>query len=511
MRSLHDSPPRLAGPYLLFGEIAAGELGTVHLGRLNANAGAHTVAIKRLHPHLARDAELVAMFLHEIRIAARIRHPNVVATLEPVNVDREIFVAMEYVHGESLGKLFRASVSKRTPLDPRIITSVMSGVLHGLHAAHEARDERGQPLDVVHRDVSPHNILVGVDGRSRVLDFGLAQAIRRLHSTGSSTVTNKLPYTAPEQLSGGTVTRQADVYAASVVIWEALTGYRLFRGEHHAAIIAAVLQQPVSPPSRLAPDVPPELDRIVMRGLQRSPALRYGTALEMARELEQYTLSAPNTEVGAWVQLLASEELARRAALITEIESASQTVPQRVPLTSPTDRTGDAKGGGSSPPLALHSELRPRLASPSLRRTLIGLAGAVFTALVFAIVLLLVQSGRASNSTPALHKAFHAPAVEVTAPSSEVTTPSGQDDTAAEEPAPALGIDEHATEELPTPEPETPTPAAQEGVARELGTTNASRPARARTTVGRKPKADDCRIPYRIDEKGHKRYKPACL
>jgi serine/threonine-protein kinase len=502
----------LVGPYLLFGEIAAGELGTVHLGRLNADAGAHTVAIKRLHPHLARDAELVAMFLHEIRSAARIRHPNVVATLEPVNVDREIFVATEYVHGESLSKLFRASVRKRTPLDPRIITSVMIGVLNGLHAAHEARDERGQPLDLVHRDVSPHNILVGVDGRSRVLDLGVAQAIRRLHSTGSSTITNKLPYTAPEQLSGGTVTRQADVYAASVVLWEALTGYRLFRGEHHAAIITAVLQQPVSPPSRLAPDVPPALDRIVMRGLERSPAQRYATALEMARELEQCTFSAPSTEVGAWVQLLASEELARRAALITEIESASPTAPQRVPLISPTDRSADAKAGGSSPPLALQSEMRPRLASRSIRRTVIGVAGAALAALACAIALLVVQSGRASRSTEALlHKAFRAPAVELAARSAEVTPPSEQDGTAAEESAPAAGIDEHATEEPPTPEPEAPTPAAQEGIAREPAATSASRPARARATVGRKSKPADCRIPYRIDEKGHKRYKPACL
>lgn len=505
---MHDSLPSLVGPYLLFGEIATGGLGTVHLGRLRAVAAPHTVAIKRLHPHLARNAELVGMFLQEIRVAARIRHPNVVPTLESARVDGAIFVVMEYVHGESLGKLFRESVGKRTPTDPRIITSIMSGVLHGLHAAHEARDEQGQQLDLVHRDVSPHNIIVGVDGVPRVLDLGVAQAIRRLHSTGSSTVTSKLPYTAPEQLSGGTVTRQADVYAASVVIWEALTGYRLFRGDHHAAIIHAVLHQPVWPPSRLAPDVPPELDRIVMRGLERRPAMRYATALEMALELERYTLGAPATEVGAWVQLLVGDELARRAALIAQIESPSGVTAQPVSFTSPADRTGVGAASGSSPPLALQSELRPRLASPSLRRTLIGVA---FAAVACAIVLLVIQSGRGSSITPALlHKAFSAPAVEFAAPSPEDTTVSGQDDSAAEAPAPAPGVDELATEEAPTPEPEAPAPAAQERM-REPETSSASRPTRARTTIGRKPKSADCRIPYRIDEKGHKRYKPACL
>jgi len=492
-------------------------MGTVHLARLKAAAGSHTVVIKRLHPDLTRDAEFVRMFLHEARIAAQIRHPNVIPTLDVVSLDGEVFIALEHVHGESLYELFRASIRKRTPVDPRIITSIMSGVLHGLHAAHETPDERGQLLGFVHRDVSQHNILVGVDGVPRVLDFGVDQLIGRLHATGSSAFKNKLSYTAPEQLGGGTVTRQADVYSAAVVIWEALTGYRLFRGEDQGAIIAAVLQQPISPPSKLAPDTSPELDRIVMRGLERRPATRYATALEMALELEQHTLSASSAEVGAWVQLLVGDELARRAALIAQADSMPQITPrQRVSLSSPLEKSSDRAAGGSSPPLALQSEMGPRRAAPSLRRGGIALAALAVVAVACAVVLLLVARGRASSSTAALYKAFSTPATHLIAPPAEATTAAlGQPDTdATDTAAPLPGEPETEPPEPTALEPEAAEPVTQEPATPEPATRSASRPAQTRTTAVRsttKPKKVDCRVPYTIDGKGHKRYKAACL
>ena len=161
-----NETPRAIGRYLLFREIAAGGMASVHLGRLVGAAGfARTVAIKRLLPHFGKEPEFIAMFMDEARIAARIRHPNVVSTLDVVTEGDELFLVMDYVEGEALSKLLRASAQLGKPAPRAIVLAVMYGALQGLHAAHEAKSEAGEPLDVVHRDVSPQNILVGVDGR----------------------------------------------------------------------------------------------------------------------------------------------------------------------------------------------------------------------------------------------------------------------------------------------------------------------------------------------------------
>jgi serine/threonine protein kinase len=210
-----EAAPRSIGRYVLYGEIASGGMATVHFGRLSGPAGfSRTVAIKRLHPQYAKDPEFVSMFLDEARLAARIRHPNVVTTLDVVTTGAEIFLVMEYVQGESLSRLLRAVRPMMTPADTRIVATIVSGVLHGLHAAHEARDEQGQPLRIVHRDVSPQNVLVGTDGVPRVLDFGVAKAAGRVQTTREGQLKGKLAYMAPEQVRGE-VTRVTDVYSAS--------------------------------------------------------------------------------------------------------------------------------------------------------------------------------------------------------------------------------------------------------------------------------------------------------
>src|SRR5678816_238661 len=159
-------------------------MATVHGGRLLGPSGfSRTVAIKRLHPQYAKDPEFVAMFLDEARMAARIRHPNVVPTLDVVARDGELFIVMEFVHGEALSALLRASAARRQAIPSDVVATLACGVLHGLHAAHEATGDRGEPLGVVHRDVSPHNVLVGADGVARVVDFGVAKAAGRAATT----------------------------------------------------------------------------------------------------------------------------------------------------------------------------------------------------------------------------------------------------------------------------------------------------------------------------------------
>jgi serine/threonine-protein kinase len=320
-----DTVARNIGRYVLFREVAHGGMATVHLGRLRGVGGfARTVAIKRLHPQFARDPEFVSMFFDEARLAARIQHPNVVSVLDVVASERELFLVMDYVHGEGLSKLLKRARSNGIPAPANIVCAILIDLLYGLHAAHEALSERGDPLNIVHRDVSPQNVLVGVDGVARVLDFGIAKAaLRANQSTRTGQLKGKLGYMAPEQIATGTVDRRADVYSAAVVLWEALTGERLFPTLETGALIAQILTRDHRPPSQWCPDLSAGLDAIVLRGLARKPEDRYASAHDMAADLEQAVQPATPRAIGEWVMRIAGQALHVRAASISEIEVAT--------------------------------------------------------------------------------------------------------------------------------------------------------------------------------------------
>ena len=314
---------RVVGRYAIFDELASGGMATVYLGRLMGSGGfARTVAIKSLHPQFAKDPEFVSMFLDEARLAARIRHPNVVPTLDVVASKGEVFLVMEYVQGETLSRLTRylKALGQRAPLS--ITVRIMTDVLHGLHAAHEACDERGVALEIVHRDVSPQNVLVGVDGVGRLLDFGVAKAAGRAHTTREGQIKGKLSYMAPEQLTNAGVSRQTDVYAASVVLWEALTGERLFTGQSEIDLVAQVIKRNIRAPSEVVHDIPPALEAVVMKGLAARPQDRFTTAREMCNALGKCGVpEAPSITIGEWVEHLAADVLAERSAKVSAIES----------------------------------------------------------------------------------------------------------------------------------------------------------------------------------------------
>jgi serine/threonine-protein kinase len=310
--------PWIVGRYAVYDVIARGGMATVHLGRLLGSAGfGRTVAIKRLHPHLATDHEFSTMMLDEARIAGRVQHPNVVPLLDVVTVGEELLLVMDYVPGESL----MALQNKTGAVPPALASAVVADMLHGLHAAHEATDERGAPLYIVHRDVSPQNVIVGTHGAARIFDFGVAKAAGRMTTTGDSgQLKGKLSYMAPEQLGGRAVDRRVDVYAAAVVLWETLTGVPLFRGDNAGATVENVLLGCMHPPSHLVPSLPEALDELVMRGLARDPAERFATAQEMALALERAMPRAPVIDVAGWVNGTCRDSLARRAEIVSRIE-----------------------------------------------------------------------------------------------------------------------------------------------------------------------------------------------
>ena len=317
------------GRYALHREIGAGGMATIHLGKLCGPVGfAPIVAIKSLHAHYTKDPEFVRMFLDEARLAGRIRHPNVVSVLDVFAAEGQLFLVLEYIHGESLGRLLADCVKAGASVPPAVASAIMCDVLHGLHAAHEARGPRGEPLDIVHRDVSPQNIIVGIDGVARVLDFGVAKAAGRMQTTQDGQVKGKFAYMSPEHLRGEQVNRQADIYSAAIVLWETLAGRRLFSTDSEGSTVQQALFAEVPPPSSVRRDVSPALDAVVMRGLARERSQRFSTAKEMALALEAAMASAPSPQVGEWVEVHAIDALEKRASLVAEVEMAAvETMP----------------------------------------------------------------------------------------------------------------------------------------------------------------------------------------
>jgi serine/threonine-protein kinase len=463
-----DALPRQIGRYALHAEIASGGMAAVHLGRLIGPVGfARTVAIKKLHAQFAKDPAFVAMFLDEARLAARIRHPNVVPTLDVVTIDDELFLVMEYVHGDSLARLIRKARGREEDVPVEIAVSVTSHALHGLHAAHEAKSERGSPLEIVHRDVSPQNVLVGVDGIGRVLDFGIAKATSRLQVTLEGQLKGKLAYMAPEQLEQHDVDRRVDVWASAVVLWELLAGRRLFHGDHPARLMKAVLSMEIEPPSAFSKAVPAALDAVVMRGLSRDPAGRFATAREMAIALEETGLVASQAAIGAWVERIAGDSLAERADVIASIEGTSETGPSISMAKLRGDSTTD---GNTLAAASTSSDFRPRRPGRAL-----AIAATLLVLFLGAFVLL---SNRATEQ----------PEPALAAPPSMAPTPTP---TAAE------------TKVAPPPLP----------VVSVSASVAPPRPTITKTTQKAAPKAPskECNPPFTIDKEGVKVWKPQCL
>jgi eukaryotic-like serine/threonine-protein kinase len=310
------SSPSAVAEYVLGERLAAGGWGTVHLGlKLGALGFRRLVAIKRLHPHLADDAEFVARFKEEIRLVSRFTHPNIVQTFDVVESPQELALIMEFADGVTLQELLVDAREAGVGVPPAVTVGILCQVLHGLHAAHEATDDRGRPLQIVHRDVSPQNVIVGKDGLVKVLDFGIAKAIDGSHVTRTGQLSGKVAYMAPEQVLLRALDRRTDVFAAGIVLWEALTGERLFRlpGTPESAALTNILELRVRPPSAVRRETSVELDRIVLRALERDPARRFGSARDFALALEDAMLVASASDIAGTTSRLCAARIERRA------------------------------------------------------------------------------------------------------------------------------------------------------------------------------------------------------
>jgi len=314
--------------YELLVKIAAGGMATVYVGRTRGAAAGvrRTFAIKRAHAHLLDDPVFRKMFVAEARLASKIHHPNVVAVQDVEELPHELLLVMDYIEGVALADLRPKLGSIEPRLRIRATTRLVLDACAGLHAAHELRGEGGAPLAIVHRDVSPHNILVGSDGIARLTDFGIAKSAA--HSSAATTtggLKGKIGYMAPEYVETGKADLRADVFALGVVLWESLAGARLFDAPTELETLKLVARCEVDPPSKRNEGSPPSLDAVVARALARDPADRFANALELAEALEASARAADvlgsHRDVAAVVETISSDVLAARR---TAIEKRSQ-------------------------------------------------------------------------------------------------------------------------------------------------------------------------------------------
>ena len=315
------APGQRLGRYEIIGLLARGGMGAVYLAR-TAGAGGFSrlFAIKVMHAHLADEVEFVNMLVDEARVASRIHHPNAVAILDLAESPDGYYLVMDYVEGVTLTQV-RSAKGLSDELKTRIGLRMILDALAGLHAAHELRDDEGTSLHIVHRDVSPHNVLVGSDGVGRITDFGIALATARIASSRPGMIKGKPQYMAPEQVLAGPVDRRADVFCAGIILWEFLSRGRLFRGDTEAATMMMVCNAPIVAPSTALP-LPPGFDEVCLRALERDPEKRFPTARAFAEALSKVVSDAdweitPH-EVAEHVSTAFAEDLARRKALIRD-------------------------------------------------------------------------------------------------------------------------------------------------------------------------------------------------
>ena len=425
-------PGTRLGRYEIITNLAAGGMATVFLARALGAAGFHRlVAIKLLHPHIAADQQFITMFLDEARLAARIHHPNVVPTLDLQHGPEGHYLVMEFVEGESLLGLLRQTVKNNKPMPAGIAIRILLDALAGLHAAHELTGDLGEPLNLVHRDVSPHNILVGIDGVTRIVDFGIARAEERIGTTRDGQVKGKLAYMAPEQTGAEAVDRRVDVFTAGIVLWEALTAKRLFRGQTDAEVLRNLLDKPIPRLREVSPAYPQALDDVVARALRRDRQERFDTALEFADALEEASeplgIATPK-QVGAYVREVAGEVIDGMMRRVRAFQEGVRN--SRAPDAPRLQISDNPDSAVRSTPAATAQEL---LAAPEVtrsRRPLVIAVAAALLVLVGAVIatatLLVAQSPAAavSSARPIASSAAAQPMVTNVAPAATDSAPS---------------------------------------------------------------------------------------
>ncbi|MBI3183237.1 MAG: protein kinase [Myxococcales bacterium] len=341
------------GRYLLLRPLGAGGMAEVFLARQTGVGGFEkNVVVKRILPHLSADQQFVKMFLDEARMAARVSHPNVVQIFDVGQVGSQYYIAMEYVRGWDLSAILRLCTRLDTPFPLELAARVVADMCAGLHEAHTCTDEHGRSLAIVHRDVSPHNVLVSTGGQVKVADFGIAKAVDSSNRTPTSMLKGKLSYMSPEQVrpDAGPVDARTDIFSAGLILYQCLTLEHMFRRETEFATLKAILHDPVPRVSARRPEAPPELEGVIDRALSRGVEQRYPTALAFQQDLEWCIASTAKTagpaDLAAWLK-----------ALVKRGESMGQLPPDM--SFTPTSQLGSNRGTGADEQKTITTKVLP--------------------------------------------------------------------------------------------------------------------------------------------------------
>jgi serine/threonine-protein kinase len=329
---LHDLPCQL-GKYTLVRRLATGGMAELFLAIQRSVGGFEKlIVIKRILPSMNQERAFIEMLLHEARIAATLTHPNLVQVFDLGVVDGAYFIAMEHVHGEDLRAIVRQLKSREAPEFPtEHALTIVVGVCAGLAYAHEKHDLDGTPLDIVHRDVSPQNVVVTFGGDVKLVDFGIAKSVARLgEDTESGRLKGKVPYMSPEQARGEAVDGRSDVFAAGVILFELTTGRRLFKAASEYETLKLICERDYPLPSRIRPGYPPALEAIVMRALARDRAQRYQSAREMQGALEEFVreerVSASRSGLARFMRSLFADKLQSHVEALLHEKQLADTV-----------------------------------------------------------------------------------------------------------------------------------------------------------------------------------------
>jgi eukaryotic-like serine/threonine-protein kinase len=336
--------PRQFGKYTLLRAIASGGMAKVYLALQRAVAGFEKlVVIKRILPELSRDQAFVEMLLHEARTAATLNHPNVVQTFDVGEVEGTYFIAMEHINGEDIRSVVRAMKrvgATEFPLEHAL--SIMLGVCAGLAYAHEKRDLEGNPLDIVHRDISPQNVLITFTGDVKVVDFGIAKTTEAAvgESTQAGQLKGKVPYMSPEQAAGKDIDHRSDIFAVGIMLFELTTGRRLFKAKSEYETLKLICERDYPRPSQIRPGYPAQLEQVVMRALAKNPDDRYQNARDMQADLENFIrqerIAASAVSLANWMKMLFEEKIAEQKEALQDVKQLADVIASQ---RSPNDRS----------------------------------------------------------------------------------------------------------------------------------------------------------------------------
>ncbi|MFW6057641.1 MAG: serine/threonine protein kinase, partial [Persicimonas sp.] len=347
--SENTTAPKHLGRYELATKLATGGMAELFLARERGLAGLERlVVIKRILPHLADDPSFIDMFLREARIIARLNHPNVVQIYQLGEEDGSYYIAMEYIHGSTVREMQVLAERAGVAFPVEVAVSVVDQACRGLHAAHELRDLEGTPLGLIHRDVSPHNLMCTTEGYIKVLDFGVAKAAQGVEATNSGHLKGKFAYMSPEQCKGIKLDRRADIFSLGIVLWEALTDRRLFKREKDLDMMRAVAQEAAEPPSTYNPSVPAEIDAVVLKALTKNRDQRYASAEEMRKDLIEAARAAGlhfgEDRLSSFLLEIAGDELAERRATMRDAMERSLTSHEKRNLLHVTGSNSGSQG-----------------------------------------------------------------------------------------------------------------------------------------------------------------------